>query len=234
MKEFFASLVGFIERLLDNSSLWFWLLVYATALIFAGVFKLIEPETINLRSVDALILMAGFLFCLWMHSLRSHSYVSGVFRRVLSKFSGSISNRREQLRRTRISPLAKNNLTQLIRVNCAERRWLLWFIEHRQKMGKSSYFPYGEILYDINGVHGPAKSLFAEGLLHRSGDSPTAIVFFHNDLYTCLMSELDKDSALRKEINQEWDEIRKSYNADVLKSDLSAFRMVLFMRSGKP
>lgn len=231
LKYFFEALFGIVEKILDNASLWFWLLVFAIGALWAQTVKLVDLSAMNSSPTIALQVSAGLIFCLWMHSLRSHQPVLDAFRKTYTRISKSMAKKRQLRKRLVVRADAKEKLLQILRTKCAERRWLLWFINHETERSQHSPLPYEVIDFDIDNVHKPAKTLFREGVLHRTGDSGSSLVFFHKSLHSAYLEALESDLCLRTEVEDELEIIRSSQELNSLKEKLQSFHVLKFTRA---
>ena len=119
---------------------------------------------------------------------------------------------------------APEKLRDLLTIRCLERRWLLWFIAEEEN--GNGLLPYGVVQYgdEFQG----ARSLFKLGLLNRTGDNDSALVFFHKDLSKIYYSAIT-ESHLSKEIAEEKKYI-KNHGRESLKEDLPRYAIESYFR----
>ena len=225
-KDLADSALKFAEKVLNDASLWFWLGVAAVALLFADSRGLIPLSRTIAEPRVGLTAVLVVVVALWLNALKVHRPLG----RAASAVRGSIKDRQEKWalarRAARVAPGAETTLGDLLRTRCLERRWLLWFIAQLEG-DPNLLLPYGTVLNDDE-FEG-ARSLFTLGLLHRTGDNASALVFVHKQLWKAYASAIASDEALARQLQSERHDI-ESKGRDALKEQLPRYATERFFR----
>ncbi|WP_145179101.1 hypothetical protein [Gimesia aquarii] len=128
----------------------------------------------------------------------------------------------------RVRPGSEETLRDLLRTPCRERRWFLWFLEGKECTPLEFLLPYGTTHHDEE--FAGARSLLQLGLLHRTGDSHSDLVFVHKRLYDVYKATIAGDPRLTQELDAEKDVIR-AQGRSALREELPTYATERFFRA---
>jgi hypothetical protein len=226
-KEILDSGLKFVEKALGDASLWFWLGVAIVALIVADSLGLIPLGQAIAQPRVGLAIGLVLVVSLWLNALEVHRPVAcaaTAARKWVAERRARFVRER-QARRVQLG--SEETLRDLLRTRCREHRWFLWYIAEHEG-NPNPLLPYETILYDEE--FAGARSLLKLGLLHRTGDDLTALVFIHKRLYGVYKAAIAEDLTLVQDLDAEMKLIR-AQGRSTLREELPAYATERFFRT---
>jgi hypothetical protein len=226
-KDILDSGLKFAEKVLADASLWFWLGVAIVVLLVADSRGLIPLGQAIAQPRVGLTIGLVVIGSLWLNALDVHRPLG----RAATAAREWVAERRARFVRERqagrVRPGTEETLRDLLRTRCRERRWFLWFVTESER-DPNLLLPYGTILTDEEFVG--ARSLLKHGLLHRTGDSDSALVFVHKRLHDVYKTAIAQDPALAQELATENDLI-SNRGRQSLREELPSYATERFFRT---
>ncbi|MDQ6703902.1 MAG: hypothetical protein M3Z96_12860 [Pseudomonadota bacterium] len=123
----------FIDKFISDYGIWLWLLTFLLILIVANKIGFVALDSFGHRNVDIVLIGALFVFCMLMNALSAHVHILSFFRSIVAGIEGAMVSR------FRLKE-AKRNFQQIMKTDCRERDWLVWYIFVYEKNNR--YRPY--------------------------------------------------------------------------------------------
>jgi hypothetical protein len=225
-KDIVGSALSFVEKILKDASLWFWIGIATLVLVVADARGFIQLRSALAEPQVGLRIALVIVTCLWLNALQLHHFLGlGVSR--LRNFIANKFDLWDRRRRAgHVVSGAEKTLRDLLNTRCLERRWFLWYVSVLRKE-PNTLLPYASIKYDEE--FAGARGLFALGLLHRTGDTDSSLVFIHKKISEAYESALANHHSISSEVRNEYQEIESKGRA-ALKDKLPLFASEKFFK----
>lgn len=222
-----ASILHYVERVLDRVSLLFWLLISGTALMLLDHYIVLSLSNITNDVKTALIAAVTVIFCLFLRALKLQRYIIPHISQARSRIKKIIYRRKMNRFAQTIDPEGKNIACKLLSVRCIERRWLIVIMDESES-NQQSLLTYGTVKYTDKFRH--IQTLLRLGILNRAGLKDSSIVFLHKDMHRTLKNEIARNTTVAVQINEERN-LLEAQGRQALYEDLPQFEVELYLRA---